>query len=307
LRTNSDQQSRYTDLRDRLEQQLASVTAEPGVVIIPGTGGAAATSGATQLSRLRQELAALRQQFTDEHPDVIRLRTQVATLERQAPADTGTVPAEVQATGRPATQPDTATRLRRNLADAEAQLATLREEETMLRQSITTYESRIESAPRLQQQFEQLSSDYDASKERYATLLKRYEEAQLANDLEQGQNVEQFRILDAAIPPNGPAAPNRNQLLLMALAGAFGLAFASVVAAERLDTTFHRVEDLRAFVSVPTIATIHLIPTRLAARRRHIRFALITLLVLLGTVVIVGGAHYFALGNEGLVRLVARF
>ena len=69
-----------------------------------------------------------------------------------------------------------------------------------------------------------MSRGYEMTKERYQTLLKQYEEAQLAARLEQGQSMEQFRILDPALPPLWPAAPNRLWLALMGLVGALALA-----------------------------------------------------------------------------------
>ena len=137
-----------------------------------------------------------------------------------------------------------------SLADVDAELRALKDEERTLRQTIAGYEQRVENAPKRQQEFQEMSRDYDTTKERYDTLLKRYEEAQLAASLEQGQDVEQFRILDTALPPRDPVAPDRVPAArVRARAGAIGLAVGAVMAAEKLDTAFHRIEDLRAFVS----------------------------------------------------------
>ena len=83
----------------------------------------------------------------------------------------------------------------------------------MLRRAMAGYEARVEIAPKRQQELDDLSRDYAAIKERYDTLLKRYQDAQVAESLEKGQDVEQFRVLDPAIPPDRPAAPNRPGLL----------------------------------------------------------------------------------------------
>src|SRR5206468_11791159 len=105
------------------------------------------------------------------------------------------------------------------------------------------YERRVENAPKRQQEFQELSSGSDAIKERYESLMKRYEEAQLAENLEQGRKMEQFRVLDPAIPPRDPAAPNRVRLFIMGFIVAIGLAAAAVYAAEKVNTSFHSIED----------------------------------------------------------------
>jgi hypothetical protein len=43
------------------------------------------------------------------------------------------------------------------------------------------------------------------------------------------------------------------------------LAFAAMAVADRLDTAFHTVNELRAFASVPGLVTIRMIPTKARA------------------------------------------
>jgi hypothetical protein len=188
----------------------------------------------------------------------------------------------------------------------QKELEALKKEEGYLRRLIADYELRVENAPRRQEELEQLSRDKKSTRERYEALLKRYEEAQLAESLEQGQKLEQLRVLDPAFPPIRPSAPNRLWLLAIGFAGAMALAFVAVVAVERLDTSFHTADDLRAFVSVPMLAAIRRIPTRGEVRRGWLRPALVTMAVVTGVVLIVGGAYYVGSGNEQIARMTAR-
>jgi hypothetical protein len=160
--------------------------------------------------------------------------------------------------------------------------------------------------PKRQEEVQTLSRDYSTTKERYETMLKRYEEAQLAASLEQGQKVEQFRILDAAIPPRDPAAPSRLRLFAIGLVLAIGMAVGAVWLAERTDTAFHSIEDLRAFVSLPTLFSIPLIATSADRRRRWRRLAVTTVSVIIGLTLIIAGTRALANGNEQIVRLTAR-
>ena len=67
---------------------------------------------------------------------------------------------------------------------------------------------------------------------------------------------ERFRILEAAIPPSGPNAPNRLRLLIMGLFLAVLAAGVAVLMVEQFDTSFHSVDDLRQFTSVPVLVAI---------------------------------------------------
>lgn len=292
LRQNGEYQLRAIERRERLEAQLAEAPA--------AAAPSDPASPAGQLARLRQRLGELQQTFSDRYPDVIRTKAEIARLEAQG--------IEVGTNGHTAAQPGEATRRRtqQGIEQTQKELAALKDEEALLRRLIGDYETRVENAPKRQQELQQLSQDYTTSKERYEKFLKQYEEAQVAENLEQGQNVEQFRILDPALPAQAPSAPNRPWLLAIGLVGSLALAFVAVIAAERLDTSFHTVEELRAFAAVPTLAVIRRIPTRSELRGRWVRTAVTVVGVAVGLTLIVGGAYYVGSDNEQIARMTAR-
>src|SRR2546429_634706 len=138
-------------------------------------------------------------------------------------------------------------RVKEALSEAETDIKVLKSDEKRLRDGIATYRARVENVPRREQEFRELSRDYETTRELYQSLLKRSEEAQIAESMEQRQKGEQFRVLDPAIPALAPTAPKRVKLLVMALVGSLGAAVGAVMLAEQLDSSFHTVEDLRAF------------------------------------------------------------
>lgn len=294
LRLNGENQIRAMDHRERLEKQLADANT------VAAVAPSASSPRATRLAKLRQELLELQRQFNDGYPDVVRVRTEIAELERQGP-DTVVTPASPAA---PAA--DSSTRLTQAIGDVRTELNALKEEENALRRAIDRYEQRVDNVPKRHEEFQALSRDYATTKDRYATLLKRYEEAQLAENLEQGHKVEQFRLLDPAVPPRAPSAPGRLRLLVTGLVFAIGAAIAAVLAAEQLDTSFHGIDDLRSFVRVPMLFTIPLITTSAETRRQWRRFALTAVVAVVGLVLIVAGVRFVATGNERIVRMVAR-
>jgi polysaccharide chain length determinant protein (PEP-CTERM system associated) len=290
LRLNGEYQLRAIERRERFEKQIAeAASAEPA---------AAPSALPSKLPQLRRDLAELQTQFSDHYPDVIRVKAEIAALERQIERS--------DAAKRASPPVDATARMRQSLGETDTELASLKEQEGFLRQMIASYETRVENAPKRQQELQELLRDYETTKERYQTLLKRYEDAQLAVTLEQGQNLEQFRVLDPAIPPTRPAAPDRWSLLLMGIIAAFGVAFGAIVAAERLDTTFHTLDDLRAYVNAPTLATIRPILTETDKRRQRRRAALIAISAVVFLVLVGAGSYRYSAGNEQLVRMMTR-
>ncbi len=316
LYTNADNRTRVFERRQALSSQLAEAeTLLSAAVPPPGAPGAAPEPpAAARLAQMQQELTKLRTQFSEKYPDVVQLSAEVAALEREVAAAKSREPKREpngEKTGvKSAPQATTLTpyvlRLKEALSEAEADIKVFKGEEQRLRESIASYQAKVENVPRRDQELRELSRDYESTGALYQSLLKRYEEAQLAESLEQRQKGEQFRVLDPAIPDPKPAAPQSAKLLLIALVGSIGLAVGAVMLAEHVDTSFHAVDDLRAFSTVPVLVSIPRIETATGRRRKRVRMRLAASAAAVGLVAIVGSAYFIAHGNEHLVSLLTR-
>ena len=270
LRLNTDDQLRIRELQDRLAGGLPSTD-----------------SSVTPLQAARQRLADLKTKFTDQHPDVIRAKAEIAQLEKQRAdvPETKVVPAS-------------------RMGPTEATLASLQSEEKTLRSEIAAYEQRIQAAPKVEQELEALRREYNSSKDAYESMLKRYEEAQLADSLEQTRKLESFRILDAAIVPTGPAAPNRRRLELISFFFAVAAAIGMMLLAEHLDTSFHTVGELRQFTTVTVLASIPYVSTR-TSFLTVLRIAAMAIAVGILCVALAGFAYRTARNNTQLVWMLS--
>jgi hypothetical protein len=153
------------------------------------------------------------------------------------------------------------------------------------------------------QEYQSITRDWSSSKDLYDSLMKRYDEAQLTESMETGRAGERFRVLEPALPPEGPAAPNRIRLLIMGLLLAFAGAAAAVLVREQFDTAFHSVDEVREFTGVPVLVSIPPIGPMPAGRRVRAALATVSALVLIALVA--SSAAYLANGNDQLVRLIA--
>jgi succinoglycan biosynthesis transport protein ExoP len=294
LQLNSEKQIRAMERRDRLAREASDA----------GAAGSEGDSEDTQarIGRLNRELAELRRQFNDNYPDVVRLKAEIASLvgppaeARPEPLAKGAAAAPPGGTPAPS---------QRSVRTAEAEFAGLKQEEGRLRSRIADYERRIDSAPQRQQEFQELSRDYQTTKELYDSLLKRYEESLVSESMEHGQATEQFRILDPALPPRDPAAPNRFWLSLMALILSVGVAAGGMAVAEQLDTSFHDVESLSAFTSIPVLARIPRIATRGDLARKVVRVGAAAVLAAAGLLIAAGVSHFVAHDFEQMVLILS--
>ena len=292
LRLNSEQQIRTLEQRQRLTETFNPVT---------GTVTKSDPESATGdlIDQKKQELNQLETRFTSKHPDVVRLKQEIAALEAtQKPAVPPVVPAEDpvavgQATGKASV-----------VANLDAELDKEKKEEADLRSTISTFEQRLESVPERQEEFALVSRDHAAAQEMYNSLLTRFGEAQVGESMEIDRGGERFRILETAMPPSDPSAPNRVRLLMMGFILALVAAFVAVLAVEQFDTSFHSVDELRGFTSVPVLVSIphiHPRPTARVLRTACATGCLFAVLALTFTL----SAH-LARGNEQIVRMLVR-
>jgi protein tyrosine kinase modulator len=304
LRMNADNQTRTAERRQTMSSQLADAQTLVSPSYVGPTGLAAPVPEAVRLAQMKQELARLRTQFSERYPDVVQLAAEVAALERTLAEEKSSEPKTEGKPGVPLSP--YVLRLKEALSEAQTELKVLKSEESRLRDTIAAYQGRVENVPRREQEYIELSRGYESTRELYQSLMKRYEEAQLAESMEQRQKGEQFRVIEPAIPNSQAAAPNRVRLLLMAVAVSLGLAVGAVVLAEHVDTSFHAVDGLRAFSAVPVLVSIPRIVTQTDLRRARWRMRLAASACLIGLVMIVGIGYVVANGNERLVSLLAR-
>ena len=276
LRLNSDNQVRAMERRQALAAQLAE--AESFAAGARGRRAAPRRPGAAGASPRAAQAGA------DRGPDPLHRRAPdrdpAQGGDRRRRARSGAPPSPRRSPRRRPRRrlPPSpyVLRLRESLHTAESELKILKAEDQRLRSAIAAYQARVENTPKREQEFQDISRDYDSTREAHQSLVKRYEEAQLAESMEQRQKGEQFRILDPALPSTVTAAPNRLRLLMMALR-ALGSASRAGVAmlAEMLDTSFHSADELRAFTTVPVLVSIARIATEADLRRRRLRFRLV--------------------------------
>lgn len=293
LDLNGANQLRALDRRMALARELGEGSAAGGV--------AAADTTAANLAKAQRDLADLRRQYTDKHPDIIGLKAAIADLRRELAEK-----AVESAHALPNAPPDPAAAGAPALSKADAEIAFLKAQEAKLQRQIAAYQRRLETAPEREQELQQRTAEYDRAKELYSSLLRRYEDAHLAESMEQSERGERFRILDHAIAPKHPIAPNRMQLIVVGLLLGCGVGVGAIVGAEYLGRSLHTVADLRALTTAPVLVSIPRIVTDGDRRRARWRYSLAALCVALVLVLVVKTSHYIAYGNEDLLALLAR-
>jgi polysaccharide chain length determinant protein (PEP-CTERM system associated) len=265
---------------DTLEKSV-SISPPP----VPGSQPPQITEDpARLLLQKRAQVADLASKYTDRHPDLIRLRREVADLEKRiketnreaASPDAGknpsasdnTTPSAIYLSDR---EREEMQLLKAQITSTDAEISSLKNGSERIQKEIAAVQQKVDQAPRREQELISLTRDYDNLKNSYNELLKKRLEANISQNLEQRQKGEQFQVLDPANLPERPFKPDRNKVFLIAFVIASAIGFGGAVGLEMMDQTLREVKDFQHFFNVKVFATIPDVDNGAIARQQALR------------------------------------
>ena len=250
-----------------------------------------------ELEKLKAQLADLSSHYTGRHPDVRKLKEQIAETEKNrdsiiadlkakesAQADPNAMPsASDTADARDATSP--VVQLQGQVQSNRVEISNRERGVADLKTKVLDYQARLNQEPVREQQLSDLTRGYEQSKANYDELLKKKNQSAMATSMELLQQGERFRIID---PPSLPVKPDfPNRLKFCGIGLGIGLALGLLVggAFEMLDDRLYDEKELQKLLPVAVISEIPTIPAAADERRERWR-----LRIGWGTAAIVSGA-----------------
>jgi polysaccharide chain length determinant protein (PEP-CTERM system associated) len=215
-----------------------------------------------QLGTLEDELAALRSRYTDEHPDVIKVKTEIAQLQKrmqeEAPAGSPRTTSGPDKEGLVAETPQVK-QLRAQLFQINQTIRESTADQARLQQEISRVQGKLQLSPAIAQEYKALTRDSQTALTIYNDLLKKHSDSEMATDLERRRQGEQFRVLDPPSLPQKPTFPKRPLFGVGGFLGGLGLGLAIAFALEVQDTTLCSERDVERLLKLPVLAMIPLI------------------------------------------------
>lgn len=218
-----------------------------------------------ELDRLKAELADLSSHYTERHPDVRKLKEQIAKTERmrtQMISDlnsSGSAPTPIEA----AAQQPAMAQLQSQLQSNQAEIANRERSIAGLKAKIGEYQGRLNQEPVREQQLADLTLGYDQSKANYDDLLKKKNESAMATSMELLQQGERFRIVDPPSLPTKPDFPNRWKFCIIGLVAGLALGVLVAGTAELTDDRLYSESEIKKLLPVAVICEIPVIPMTL--------------------------------------------
>jgi capsular exopolysaccharide synthesis family protein len=256
LETAQEQLDHADEVIAEQEARRAAITREMRELEQQGVRAKPADS---RLQELRVTLAQLRKRYTDEHPEVARVRDEIATLESTG-TDASTGGVLGSSSGAPLQL-----RYLQLTAEADAvdqRLRSGRAARRLVLEQMGRARRQSEAAPRHEMTLGVMTREYDANRAQYDALVKRLQDSSLNLRLEKADDGAELRVVEAARVPLQPYAPKRVRILLMGLLAGLGVGVIAAFLAEQVDTSFKDVDELQRFTGLPVLTAIPSIPPR---------------------------------------------
>ena len=244
-------------------------------------------SGSTEdqrLDQLRLTLANLKSKFSDEHPDVIKTKAEIAEIERSVE--------EAKASGDELKQPDNPAyvTLSAQLASTKSELASFRVQLKELYREQEDYRNRMAVAPMVEGEYNTIMSDVRSIQAKHDDLMLKLMESRVAHGLQKEQKGERFTLIDPARLPEKPFKPNRIAIVLIGLVLGIGAGVGTASLLEFSDSSVRNAISLSQETSFPVLSSIpEIVTEKDLARRKKKRIAISAGVVAL----IIGGVTIF--------------
>ena len=246
-----------------------------------------------QLIDLQGQLNTLLLNYTEQHPDVVRLRHQMADIQRTIEEDARRPRSTAQAgvAGIDSAQMNPLyQQLRSQLAEARREAGVT---QSRLAASQAMLDGELERGRRIalsEGTLAELTRDYEVNRDIYQDLLRRRENARVSMELDQKKRGLTMRIQDPAVMPLRPTGLSPSYFAMGGFALAALLPFGLLYLLARFDPRVRSRAQIEALMPGSVITVVP--GYRTARERRHLYFKPTLVSVIVGAVLFAYAAAY---------------
>lgn len=226
---------------------------------IPGGGGVGGGVARQQLAGAQNELSAMRARgLTDAHPDMIAIKSQIASLKAMADRE--------GAGGGGGIQNPAYASLAAMRAERQATVSALSARKSQLMGDIAKITAQQIQNPGIAAEYDRINGEYTAFKAQYDKLLAQREQVRLRGDVQTETDAIKIELLDPPSKPTSPAAPNRPLFLTIVLLAGIGGGIGAAFGLGQVRTSYATAAKLERASGLPVIGSI----TEVVTPERHI-------------------------------------
>ena len=295
---------------DRMNEQLRSLKEREGYLqtqLAASEGYSYSVSGGRlielreqlQLRELRTRLENLKSLLPDDHPDVVRVKNEIAEMEKQH--SNSVHERAVAKSDNPVY-----IALDTQLAGTRSEIESVKRQIELVGRKKDGFHRRFAASPRVEEGYKALSMQRNSMQLKLDDLMKKYMEAKVAHGLEREQMSERFTIIDVALLPEKPISPNVPAIFLIGLVLGVGSGAGLAAVKEFCDQSVRSPEALTKATGFTVLAGIPEIVTREQAAGSRTMWTAVIIGVVFSLVVAVLIFHFFFMDLDILWAKLSR-
>ena len=212
-----------------------------------------------QLNLLQAQLLQVQARYTEDHPDVIKTKADIAEVQKKlkevnaaAASGNATDSSDKANVG----EPPEITQLRLQIHQYKSLIEQATTVQKKLQSQIGIYQSRTAMSPGVEEQYKLLTRDNDNAQIFYKDLLAKKSSAALGTSMENQQQGEQMKILYGAGLPDYPSFPNRPLFAGAGLGAGLALGVVIAIFLEFSDKSIRTEKDAAAIMDLPLLISV---------------------------------------------------
>lgn len=211
-----------------------------------------------QLSTLQTQLLSLQARYTDDYPDVVKTKRDIAEVQKKLDelSKAAAKATPVADDKENLSEPPEIRQLRLQIHQYQQVITQATRDQGRLQESIKQYQSRVALSPAVQQQYEVLTRDSTTAKAFYDNLLAKKSESEMQTAMAREQQGEQMHVLNPADVPDSPSFPNRLLFAGGGLGAGLAIGFGLGLVLEFRDKLVRTESDVLAVLELPVLSQV---------------------------------------------------
>jgi polysaccharide chain length determinant protein (PEP-CTERM system associated) len=211
-----------------------------------------------QLATLQAQLISLQAHYTDDYPDVVKTKRDIAEVQKKLDEinTAAANPTDVASQKENLSEPPEIRQLRMQIHQYEQLITQGTREQQRLQEQIKVLQGRMALSPAIEEEYKELTRDYDTAQKFYDDRLANKKQAEMQVAAVQEQQGETMSVLNPADLPDSPSFPNRVMFAGGGFAGGLVLGLGLAIWLEMRDTSLRTEKDVVAVLDLPVLSQV---------------------------------------------------
>jgi polysaccharide chain length determinant protein (PEP-CTERM system associated) len=227
-----------------------------------------------QLATMQEQLNTLQLKYTDDHPDVIKAKKDIAALKKKiADSEQQRKNAGPEKTTASTAEPTQILQLRAQIHQYDQVIKERTAQQDEIKRQIALYQTRVAASPSVEQEYKLLTRDHQTVLDSYNELLKKRDASAMSQQFDQSKQNDRFHVLDPANYPNEPSFPKMPFFAGGGFAGGLALGLGLALLLEIQDTSMRSEHDVEVVLRLPVLAMIPVISPNSGKSKKRVSAA----------------------------------